>query len=127
MSKIHNKLVLVTGVTGFLGRYVARYFSSQRWSVIGIGTSPPENAPLANLTKYFCLKLPNSHLNEILQEHPPSICIHCAGRASVALSVSEPVSDFYTNSVITFELLNAIRLHSPKCKFIFLKTPKLFL
>ena len=41
MSKIHNKFVLVTGVTGFLGRYVARYFSSQGWSVIGIGTSPP--------------------------------------------------------------------------------------
>lgn len=126
MSKIHNKLVLVTGVTGFLGRYVARYFSSQRCSVIGIGTSPPENAPLANLTKYFCLKLPNSHLNEILQEHPPSICIHCAGRASVALSVSEPVSDFYTNSVITFELLNAIRLHSPKCKFIFLSSAAVY-
>lgn len=120
------KIVLITGVAGFIGRYVARYFSSQGWSVIGIGTSLPENAPLANLTKYFCLKLPNSDLNEILQEHPPSICIHCAGRASVPLSVSEPVSDFYTNSVITFELLNAIRLHSPNCKFIFLSSAAVY-
>ena len=126
MSKIHNRLALITGVTGFIGRYVARYFSSQGWSVIGIGTSPPENAPLANLKKYFCLKLPNSDLNEILQEHPPSICIHCAGRASVPLSVSEPVSDFYTNSVITFELLNAIRLHSPNCKFVFLSSAAVY-
>ncbi len=120
------KILLITGVTGFIGRYVARHFSSQGWSVIGIGTSPPENAPLANLTKYFCLKLPNSDLNEILQEHPPSICIHCAGRASVPLSVSEPVSDFYTNSVITFELLNAIRLHSPNCKFVFLSSAAVY-
>ena len=126
MNQLASRSILIIGVTGFLGRYVARYFSGQGWSVIGIGTSPPENAPLANLTKYFCLKLPNSDLNEILREHPPSICIHCAGRASVPLSVSEPVSDFYTNSVITFELLNAIRLHSPKCKFIFLSSAAVY-
>jgi UDP-glucose 4-epimerase len=120
------KTALVTGVTGFLGRYIARYFSSQGWSVIGIGSSPPENAPLANLTKYYSLKLPNPHLNEILQQHSPSICIHCAGRASVGLSVSEPASDFYTNSVVTFELLNALRLHSPKCKFIFLSSAAVY-
>ncbi|MFM6197624.1 MAG: NAD-dependent epimerase/dehydratase family protein, partial [Dolichospermum sp.] len=41
-----KKTALITGVTGFLGRYIARYFSEQGWDVIGIGTSPPENAPL---------------------------------------------------------------------------------
>ncbi|MFM6349454.1 MAG: NAD-dependent epimerase/dehydratase family protein, partial [Dolichospermum sp.] len=60
MNKFHDKLALITGVTGFLGRYIARYFSEQGWDVIGIGTSPPENAPLANLTKYHCLRLPDS-------------------------------------------------------------------
>jgi len=120
------KIVLITGVAGFIGRYVARHFSSQGWSVIGIGTSPPENAPLANLTKYFCLKLPSSDLNEILQKHPPLICIHCAGRASVGLSISEPSLDFYTNSVITFELLNAIRLHASNCKLIFLSSAAVY-
>ncbi len=124
--RVSNKIALVTGVTGFIGRYVARYFSEQGWSVIGIGTSPPENAPLANLTKYYCLKLPNSNLHEILQERSPSICIHCAGRASVGLSVSEPASDFYTNSIVTFELLNALRIYSPKCKFIFLSSAAVY-
>jgi UDP-glucose 4-epimerase len=122
----NNKIALITGVTGFLGRYVARYFSERGWSIIGIGTSPPENAPLANLTKYYCLRLPSSDLKEILQEHLPSICIHCAGRASVGLSVSEPISDFYTNSVVTFELLNALRLYSAKCKFIFLSSAAVY-
>jgi UDP-glucose 4-epimerase len=122
----NNKIALITGVTGFLGRYVARYFSEKGWSLIGIGTSPPENAPLANLTKYYCLRLPSSDLKEILQEHIPSICIHCAGRASVGLSVSEPISDFYTNSVVTFELLNSLRLYSAKCKFIFLSSAAVY-
>ncbi|HEY9300678.1 MAG TPA: NAD-dependent epimerase/dehydratase family protein, partial [Phormidium sp.] len=30
------KTVLITGVAGFLGRYVARYFTQNGWSVIGI-------------------------------------------------------------------------------------------
>ncbi|MCF4967954.1 NAD-dependent epimerase/dehydratase family protein [Nostoc sp. CMAA1605] len=121
-----NKIALITGVTGFIGRYIARHFSEQGWSVIGIGTSPPENAPLANLTKYYCLRLPDLYLHEILQLHYPSICIHCAGRASVGLSVSEPGSDFYTNSVVTFELLNSLRLHTPNCKFIFLSSAAVY-
>ena len=37
----HLQSVLVTGVAGFIGRYIARHFSEQGWSVIGIGDSPP--------------------------------------------------------------------------------------
>jgi UDP-glucose 4-epimerase len=47
--------LLVTGVAGFIGRYVARYFIEQGWSVVGIDNSPPENAPLANLKAYHRL------------------------------------------------------------------------
>ena len=121
-----SRIALITGATGFLGRYVARSFADRGWSVIGIGTSAPENAPLANLTKYYSLRLPSPQLKEILQEDPPSICIHCAGRASVVLSVSEPAADFYTNSVITFELLNSLRLFAPDCKFIFLSSAAIY-
>ncbi|XGV94355.1 MAG: NAD-dependent epimerase/dehydratase family protein (plasmid) [Leptolyngbya sp. BL-A-14] len=33
--------LLITGVAGFIGRYVARYFIERDWSVIGIDNSPP--------------------------------------------------------------------------------------
>ena len=39
------KSVLIIGVTGFIGRYVARQFAETGWNVIGVGTRPPENAP----------------------------------------------------------------------------------
>jgi len=125
MSKM-RKLALITGATGFIGRYVTRHFSEQGWSVIGIGTSPPENAPMANLSAYHRLQLPDLELFNLLQNYLPEVCIHCAGRASVGLSLSEPNADFYANTVLTFEILNALRLNAPQCRFIFLSSAAVY-
>jgi len=120
------KSLLITGVAGFLGRYVARYFSEQGWSIIGIDNSPPENAPLANLSNYYRLQLPESSLSSLLQKHSPQVCIHCAGRASVGLSITDPAADFHANTVLTFETLNALRLNAPQCRFIFLSSAAVY-
>ncbi|MEH2223590.1 NAD-dependent epimerase/dehydratase family protein [Nostoc sp.] len=125
MTTFHQS-VLVTGVAGFIGRYVARYFSEQGWSVIGVDNSPPENAPLHNLTAYHRLKLPDPSLNNLLKEYSPNICIHCAGRASVGLSIIEPDIDFQSNTALTFEILNALRINAPRCRFIFLSSAAIY-
>ena len=118
--------VLVTGVAGFIGRYVARHFSEQGWSVVGIDNAPPENVPTANLTAYQRLQMPDAALDSFLQTHQPDVCIHCAGRASVGLSMTDPLADFYANTVLTFELLNALRLSAPSCRFIFLSSAAVY-
>ena len=120
------KTVLITGVAGFIGRYVARHFSRQGWQVIGTDNSQPENAPLADLAKYQRLQLPNPEFDSLLQTYHPDALIHCAGRASVALSVSEPAPDFYSNTVLTFNILDTLRLHAPTCKFIFLSSAAVY-
>ena len=120
------KSVLVIGVAGFIGRYVARYFSEQKWSVIGIDSSPPENAPVANLEKYHRLYLPAPELADILQEKSPDVCIHCAGRASVGQSMTDPGADFHSGTVLTFEILNFLRLYAPDCRFIFLSSAAVY-
>jgi len=120
------KTALITGVAGFIGRYIARYFSEQGWSVVGTDNSPPENAPVANLASYYQLQLPNSRFDEVLKETAPQVCIHCAGRASVGLSMTDPAADFHTNTVLTFELLNSLRLYAPNCRFIFLSSAAVY-
>ena len=120
------EVVLVTGVDGFIGRYVARHFSEQGWSVVGIDNDPPENAPLASLSAYHRLQLPDAALGELLREHSPRVCIHCVGRASVGLSISDPAADFYAGSVVTFEILNALRRNAPQCRFIFLSSAAVY-
>jgi len=118
--------ILITGVAGFIGRYVARYFLELGWSVIGIDSSASENAPLASLAAYYTLRLPDSKLNEILQKHQPDVFIHCAGRAAVSLSMSEPTPDFYANTVVTYEVLNSLRLNAPHCRFICLSSAAVY-
>jgi len=120
------KTVLITGVAGFIGRYVARYFSQQNWKVIGIDNSQPENAPLADLATYQRLQLPDLEFSNLLKTHNPNALIHCAGRASVNLSVSEPAADFYSNTLLTFQILDALRLNAPDCKFIFLSSAAVY-
>ncbi|MBD2260789.1 NAD-dependent epimerase/dehydratase family protein [Pseudanabaena sp. FACHB-2040] len=118
--------VLVTGVAGFIGRYVSRYFSQQGWAVIGIDNSPPENAPLANLAAYQPLHLPDEALKDLIRQYQPQVLIHCAGRASVGLSVADPVADFHGNTVLTLDVLNALRLYAPDCRFIFLSSAAVY-
>jgi UDP-glucose 4-epimerase len=121
-----QKTVLVTGVAGFIGRYVARLFVEQGWQVVGIDSSSPENAPLLGLTEYRSLRLPSGELPELLRKYVPDLCIHCAGRAAVALSVQEPLADFYANTVLTMEMLDALRRFAPGCKFIFLSSAAVY-
>ena len=120
------KTVLITGVTGFLGRYIARQFSQAGWSVAGIGTRPPENAPRQDLSHYYQLVLPALDLATIIQQLQPQICIHCAGRASVELSVSDPAADFQASVSMTFQLLDTLRLHAPNCHLIYLSSAAVY-
>jgi UDP-glucose 4-epimerase len=126
MGESRDRTVLITGVAGFIGRYVARHFSEQAWSVMGIDQVQPENAPLQNLSAYHSLRLPDKRLAQFLQHAVPRVCIHCAGRASVGHSVEDPASDFYDGSVMTFELLNALRLYAPGCRFILLSSAAVY-
>jgi UDP-glucose 4-epimerase len=121
-----RQTVLITGVAGFIGRYVARYFAAQGWDVVGIDSSAPENAPLAGLTTYHSLRMPSSELGRIVTSCAPTLCIHCAGRAAVGLSMTAPAPDFYANTVMTFELLDTLRLNAPGCRFIFLSSAAVY-
>ena len=118
--------ILVTGVAGFIGRYVARYFIEKGWSVIGIDNSPSENAPLANLKAYHRLQLPDPNLAPLLASYSPHVFIHCAGRASVGSSITDPASDFYGNTLLTLEVLNTLRVNAPQCKFIYLSSAAVY-
>jgi UDP-glucose 4-epimerase len=124
--KESQRTVLITGVAGFLGRYVAQHFTGLDWTVIGIDSAPPENASISRLAAYYSLKLPDDAIGKILREHAPDVCIHCAGRASVPLSVADPSADYYANVVLTFEVLEALRKHAPACKFIFVSSAAVY-
>jgi UDP-glucose 4-epimerase len=120
------RTALVTGVSGFLGRYVARALVADGWSVVGLASGPPENAPLHLLDGYHRLTLPSPALAGLLREGHPDACVHCAGRASVDMSMREPSGDFEASVAITAELLEALRRHAPACRTVYVSSAAVY-
>jgi UDP-glucose 4-epimerase len=121
-----SRTVFITGIAGFLGRHIARHFAQIGWRVAGVDALAPENVQLGPVVRYTRLQLPSSDLGPLLRELAPDACIHCAGRASVPLSMEDPAADFHGNTVLTFELLDALRRCAPRCRFILLSSAAVY-
>jgi UDP-glucose 4-epimerase len=120
------KTILITGATGFIGRYIASRFSNDGWNVIGLGSSNLENELDTNLSCYKNIRLPSSELSALIRQVNPDVCVHCAGKSSVARSIYNPYDDFETNVHATFSLLDSLRLYSPQCSLIYLSSAAVY-
>ena len=118
--------VLITGAAGFLGHYVTRQFATAGWRVIGVDNLAPEEIQFRPGTAYHQLSLPDPSLADLLAAERPKACVHCAGKASVPLSMEEPAADFRSNTVLTFELLELLRKRAPGCRFLLLSSAAVY-
>lgn len=125
MSDSQN-VVLITGSAGFLGQYFSQHYFQRGWNVVGIDAFAAENVSTENLSSYYQIKLPDSGVSSVLMSHKFDLCIHCAGSASINMSVEDPGTDFYSSTVVTFELLNALRLYAPGCRFVYLSSAAVY-
>jgi UDP-glucose 4-epimerase len=121
-----HKVILITGVSGFIGRALARHFTKQQYKVYGVDRIPSENAPIADLKGYEQIELPNPRLIQLLANWQPDVLIHCAGRASVPAAMQDPHADFHDGPILTFELLEALRQNLPECAFILLSSAAVY-
>jgi len=120
-----KQTAIVTGAAGFLGRYVSRHFIKNGWRVVGFDEVPPENVRVSGM-EYIRARLPDRSLKELLPALQADVCVHCAGRASVGLSLEDPAADFRGNTLLVFELLDALRLYSPRCRFLLLSSAAVY-
>jgi UDP-glucose 4-epimerase len=118
--------VLITGVAGFLGTYIAREFAGNGWRVIGVDIVPVEQFRGDARVAYECLPLPSAQLADLLRRTSPEVCVHCAGCASVGASLSDPAADFRQGPALTFELLDMLRRHTPRCRVLFLSSAAVY-
>lgn len=122
------KTVLITGVAGFIGRQAAGDFRRAGYRVIGTDQVAAENAPLGDLDDYRALVLPDAktELLRLLTAEQPTLCLHCAGRASVPFSVTDPEADFRVGVDGTFALLDAMRLAAVPTRMIYLSSAAVY-
>ena len=118
------KIALITGVTGQDGSYLARFLLEKNYKVIGTVRSI-RNVSRVNF-KY--LKIDDSLIIEeldlldmaniirLIQKCKPDEIYNLAAQSSVGLSFEQPIGTFSFNTISVNNLLETIRLLSPKTK-----------
>ena len=104
-----NKRVLITGITGFTGRYVARQFIDLGCEVYGF--SHANNRPMEGVKKIYAVSLANyNDLKQAIDSIKPHYVIHLAAISFVAHA---NISELYETNVIgTRNLLEALKTAS---------------
>jgi UDP-glucose 4-epimerase len=80
----------------------------------------------ANLENYFLIDASNSDYNSIFQKESFDLCINCSGAASVPDSIVNPLRDYSLNTINVFRILEAIRKHTPSCRFMNLSSAAVY-
>lgn len=133
--------MVVSGGAGFIGSHAVEYFSDKGWSVTaidnlsrgktlgqkGLDTSTfnwrylesKGTVSLVNASVLDALKIEE----QIRDAHS---VIHTAGQVAVTKSLSDPMTDFNTNMLGTFNILEACRKASENPSIIFCSTNKVY-
>jgi UDP-glucose 4-epimerase len=114
--------IAITGAGGFIGSALRAYHQSLGHEVHAISRT------LINEPGCYChcVNLHSEESYAFLKALQPAILIHAAGRSSVPNSVKDPAADFNSGPPVVFQLLDALRLHSPKSIFIFLSSAAIY-
>ena len=114
--------IAITGAGGFIGSALRAYHQSLGHEVHAISRT------LINEPGCYghCVNLHSEETYAFLQALQPDILIHAAGRSSVPNSVTDPAADFNSGPPVVFQILDALRRHSPKSIFIFLSSAAIY-
>jgi CDP-paratose 2-epimerase len=129
-----TKKILITGGAGFIGCNAARFFGARNWNVTVLDNLSRQGTD-KNLTwlrdgTTFAFEQVDVRdrpaIDRVLAKGRFDAVLHLAAQVAVTTSVADPGTDFAVNAFGTFNLLDAVRLHSPDTVFIFASTNKVY-
>lgn len=131
--------ILIVGGAGFIGFHCSRraLLEGRRVVIVDNLSRAGARANLAALKnlaeeKKFPLvfvhaDVRNAHeIAAIIGKERPEVIVHQAAQVAVTTSVENPRLDFEINALGTFNVLEAVRIHSPESYFIFASTNKVY-
>lgn len=134
--------VLVTGAGGLIGSNAVEYYAGQGHEVFGIDNNMrqvffgPQGDVTWNLNRLKAI-IPNftwlnldirnrERLNDLFEQQPFELIIHCAAQPSHDKAKDIPLIDFEVNALGTINLLEMTRIHCPEAVFIHMSTNKVY-
>ena len=101
-------IILVTGISGYIGGQVAIKLVDQGRRVVGVDTRPLL-AHLENKFHFVQCDFDSDEFDRLVLEAQPDAIIHCAGTSLVGPSVTDPQIYFDNNVVKSIRLLDKIK------------------
>lgn len=110
------KKALITGMNGFVGKYLQQALKAQGYTVAG--TYLPVGDTAMGAEYYPVDLLQPQQIAEAIQAYQPDEIYHLAGQSAVALSWAKPAMTMEINVNGTINLLEAVRQYKPDCKVL---------
>jgi CDP-glucose 4,6-dehydratase len=126
-----NKIILLTGHTGFKGSWLTLWLLSLGAKVVGISKDIPTNP---SHFKLLCIKKEIKNyffdiknlfkLKNVIFKHKPDFIFHLAAQALVKKSYIDTVATWQTNTIGTVNLLESLRSFNKKCYVVLITSDK---
>lgn len=112
---LQNKLILITGASGFTGKHACHYFSSIGMRVAAVVRNEQEQAGPGGVTYHRCDLLSYEQVRETVGRLQPDYVLHLGGKNSVPESWKDPILYMESNVLSVLYLLDALR-DLPACR-----------
>lgn len=114
-----DKVVLVTGHTGFKGSWLVLWLHKMGAKVIGYSLDAPSSPNHFSLLSTDIISVvgdirDQNHLNEIFKKYQPDIVFHLAAQALVRVSYTNPIETYETNVLGTLKVFEVSRKYDVK-------------
>ena len=127
-----NKLVLLTGHTGFKGSWLSMWLLQLGAKVIGISDRVPTDPShyeliKNNISKDLRVDVKDSEaIYEVINDLQADYIFHMAAQPIVLESYKDPLDTFNTNAIGTANILDALRRSNHKCTAVMITSDKAY-
>jgi CDP-glucose 4,6-dehydratase len=128
-----GRRVLITGLTGFKGSWLAEWLLTLGAEISGFSLTPPprpalfDQLGLDSRVQHFTGDIRDlPALSRVIAEIRPDFVFHLAAQPLVRLSYETPVETYATNVMGTVHTLEAIRLSGRACTVVAVTTDKCY-
>lgn len=131
-NTFNQKKVLITGHSGFKGKWLCRILKNLNAKVFGFSVDPIslDGFGISSISqivdKEYVGDINNFDLEKLILEIKPNFIFHFAAQALVRKSIEEPLITINTNTNGTCNLLEALRKYNNPCNVVLITSDKVY-